>query len=102
MKRIQIYNTHLDVFCCGWDGACTHVEKVFAECDMAQGECECGNCEYGFHLVFPREIAGDLQYSHFGISGELLDVICPNPSCKAKGWIIVNETLPGSPKQSRS
>jgi hypothetical protein len=93
MKRVKVHNTHLPVFCCGIEGrAATYVKEVWAECDMAQGQCECGNCGYGFHLVFPRALAGDLQYSHGGASGDLPDVICPNPSCKAKGWILVDET----------
>ena len=93
MKQIKIHNIHLPVFCCGIEGRAIHVKEVHSDCDMAQGDAECGNCDVGFYLVFPRSMAGDLQYSHHGISGDLPGVICPNPACQTKGWIIVNETL---------
>ena len=88
MKRIKIYNTHLPVFCCGIEGRAIYVKEVQPQCDIAQGECECGNCGRDFHLVFPREMAGDLQYSLTGISGDL-PAKCP--ACEFKGFVIVNE-----------
>jgi hypothetical protein len=56
MKRINIQNTNLPVFCCGIEGRAAYVKEVWAEAgiDMAQGEAECGNCDCGFHTCRPQ------------------------------------------------
>ena len=81
------------------DGYCVQVEEVLTECDMAQGDAECGSCDAAFYLVFPRDVAGDLQFSHGGISGDLPSIRCP--CCGAEAFVILNaetreEDLPES------
>ena len=87
MKHIEIFNTHLPVFCAGIDGKCERTAEIWAECEMAQGEAGCGNCDVGFYLVFPRDLVGDRQFSYGGISGDL-PIKCPK--CGTKGFVILN------------
>ena len=87
MKRIEVRNSLLPLYCADMNGNCQQIFDLRAECEMAQGDAEC-MCGFAFYVVFPRDLAGDLQHSLTGISGDLL-VKCP--ACGHKGFVVVNE-----------
>jgi len=85
---------HEQVFLANENGNCSWLKELVIEDGklpewLAHGDAECA-CGLGFHLYFPRDLAGDLQFGHGGISGDL-PVVCP--ACGTKGFVIVNESL---------